>query len=188
MMGAFEKPPAEDDDCNRLMVQVASGDREALAKLFHIDAGRLIAIARRILRRPELAEDAVQEAFVSVWRNSAKFDPDRGSARAWMTTIVRNRALNLLRDSSRLEFMPLEKMVEFSERFEIAEQAYKSLAEHDALKGCLDGLEPERRKSILLSYVVGYSHGEIAAEMKVPLGTIKAWIRRSVLALQECLS
>ena len=188
MMGASETPSAEDEVCNRLLQRVANGDRDALAKLFQIDAGRLLAIAKRILRRQELAEEVVQEAFVSAWRNAATFDSSRGTARAWMTTIIRNRALNLLRDNSRLEFMPTDEIVQFSESMEIAEQAYASLAEHNALKGCLEKLAPERRKSILLSYVVGYSHGEIAAELKVPLGTIKAWIRRSILALQECLS
>ena len=188
MMGTPENPSEEDEACNRLMIRVAKGDREAFGEFFQTDAGRLLAIARRILGRHELAEEAVQDAFVSAWRNAATFDANRGSARAWMTTIVRNRALNLLRDSGRLRFLPFDEIAQFSESAEIAEQAYSSLAEHDVLKGCLDKLEPERRKSILLSYVVGYSHGEIAAELKVPLGTIKAWIRRSVVALQECLS
>jgi RNA polymerase sigma-70 factor (ECF subfamily) len=182
--------PSDDRDtsCDRLLARVAAGDRQALGQLFASEAGRLIAIARRIVRRPELAEEIVQEAFIAVWRTAPSFDPARGRARAWLTTIVRNRSINRLRDEARVESMPEEDMTDMQDRSGDADSAYAALAEGDALRNCLNQLAAPRRRCILLAYVVGYSHGEIAAELKVPVGTIKAWIRRGMISLQECLS
>lgn len=177
-----------DGACDALLKKVARGDRSALANLFTSEGGRLLAIARRILRRRELAEEAVQDAFVIIWQRAPAFDTERGAARAWLTTIVRNRALNMLRDGSRLDFVDEEQLATFRERSGDAQQAYMALPETESLKRCLGQLDAPRRESILLSYVVGFSHGEIAAEMKAPVGTVKAWIRRGMISLQECLS
>jgi RNA polymerase sigma-70 factor (ECF subfamily) len=177
-----------DATCDRLLTRVGAGDRDALGEMFALEGGRLIAIARRIVRRPDLAEDVVQDAFVSAWRSAPSFDPARGRARAWLTTIVRNRALNVVRDSARVELASEEQIALYKDRSDEARAAYHSLGAGDALKNCLERLEEQRRTSILLAYVVGYSHGEIAAELNAPIGTVKAWIRRGVIALQECLS
>jgi RNA polymerase sigma-70 factor (ECF subfamily) len=178
----------EDDMCAVLIGRVAEGDRASLGELFTTEAGRLISVARRILRRADLAEEAVQEAFVSVWQRAATFDRSRGGGRAWLTTIVRNRALNMLRDGARLDFVDQGELEAFGDRSGDAEAAYAALPEGVALRRCLEQLEPSRRRSILLAYVVGFTHGEIAAELKAPVGTVKAWIRRGMTALQECLS
>jgi len=177
-----------DDDCDRMLLEVAGGDRAALGRLFEVEAGRLIAVARRIVRRSELAEEIVQEAFVSAWKHAGRFDPKRGRGRAWLTMIVKNKALNVVRDTSRIELTSPDELAEFRDRASDGDAAYTGLAASDALRRCLDQLEPERRRSVLLSYVVGHSHGEIASELAVPVGTVKAWIRRSVIALQDCLS
>ncbi|WP_245453507.1 sigma-70 family RNA polymerase sigma factor [Aquibium carbonis] len=177
-----------DDDCEQLLARVARGERAALGELFAAEAGRLIAIARRIVRRREVAEEIVQDAFVAVWRSAGRFDPARGPGRAWLTTIVRNRALNAVRDGARLDFADEEQLALFSDRRGDAHAAYEALAEGDALRRCLSTLEPRRRESILLAYVLGCTHGEIAARLDAPVGTVKAWIRRGVIALQECLS
>jgi len=177
-----------DELCDRLLARAGNGDRDAFGQLFTIEAGRLIAVARRIVRRQELAEEIVQEAFVTAWRTAPAFDAARGHARALLSTIVRNRALNMIRDGARMDFMKEEDLADYRDRSGEAEAAYDALGEGDALRACLERLEAPRRQSILLAYVAGYSHGEIAAELKAPIGTVKAWIRRGVIALQECLS
>jgi len=179
---------ADEETCDRLVERIGNGDREALARLFALEAARLIAIARRIVRRRDLAEEIVQESFVAAWRHAPTFDPNRGHARAWLTMIVRNRALNLVRDESRMDLATEDELADYRQRGDAAYAAYESLNDGEALKRCLETLEPQRRQTILLSYVVGYSHGEIAAQLAVPVGTVKAWIRRSVLSLQDCLS
>jgi RNA polymerase sigma-70 factor (ECF subfamily) len=179
---------AVEDDASALMMRVARGDRAALSRLFTDEGGRLIAIARRIVRRPDLAEEVVQDAFVTAWQRADQFDASRGSARVWLTTIVRNRALNLIRDDSRLELHDADTLAEMGDREADADGAFERLAEGVALKRCLGGLEAPRRRAILLCYVTGLSHGEVAALLKTPLGTVKAWIRRGLVTLQECLS
>jgi len=178
----------EPDDGNDLMVRVARGDKAALGDLYAAEGGRLVAVAQRIVRRRDLAEEVVQDAFVAAWRRARQFDAARGSARAWLTTIVRNRALNLLRDGARVEYHDGETLADMGDRLADAEGAFDQLAERDALRRCLGGLDGQKRRAILLCYVTGLNHGEVAASLNAPLGTVKAWIRRGVVALQECLS
>lgn len=179
---------ARTDDCDGLMRRVAGGDRKAFAAIFDLEAARLLAIASRIVRRRELAEEVVQDAFVTVWKKAAVYDHERGAARAWLTTIVRHRALNMIRDGNRLDFHAADDLAALGDRAGDADTAYDALPESEDLKRCLEQLEPERRRSIVMAYVVGFSHGEIAAHLGAPVGTVKAWIRRGVVSLKECLS
>jgi RNA polymerase sigma-70 factor, ECF subfamily len=180
--------PPESPDIAALLTRIATGDRAALAGLFDLEAGRLVAIARRIVRRQDLAEEVVQDAFVAVWQRASQFQPERGSASGWLTTIVRNRALNLLRDGSRIDYHDGETLAAIGDRAADALNAFDALSERDALKTCLAQLDEFKRRAILLCYVTGLNHGEVAATLNAPLGTVKAWIRRGTIALQECLS
>lgn len=176
------------DDHSSLIVACGRGDRAALQAIYRREAGAMIGVATRIVKRRELAEEVVQEAFVAIWRNASRFDPSIGSGRAWLFQIVRNRALNMLRDTSRelpTEEDALNAAVDAGADYE---NAYERLANNSALKRCLEELEPRRRQGVLLAFVEGFSHGEIAATLKVPLGTTKSWLRRSLIALRECMA
>jgi RNA polymerase sigma-70 factor (ECF subfamily) len=176
------------EDYSSLIVACGRGDRAALQAIYRREAGAMIGIAARIVKRRELAEEVVQESFVSIWRNAARFDPGIGSGKAWLFQIVRNRALNMLRDTSRelpTEDEALSAAVDADADYE---NAYERLANNSALKRCLDELEPRRKQGILLAFVEGMSHGEIAAKLNVPLGTAKSWLRRSLIALRECMA
>ena len=170
-----------------LMGKIAGGDRSALEKLFRLEAGRLLAVARRIVRRVDLAEEVVQDAFVAIWQRARQYDPTRGGARGWITRIVRNRALNLVRDAARVEHVDGETLESLGDRMNDANMAFERLPEHHALKRCLGRLDKTKRVAILLCYVTGLTQGEVAAKLDAPLGTVKAWIRRGMIALQECL-
>ncbi|MBX3533029.1 MAG: sigma-70 family RNA polymerase sigma factor [Xanthobacteraceae bacterium] len=175
-------------DHSALIVACGRGDRAALRQIYQSEAGAMIGIAARIVKRRELAEEVVQEAFVTIWRNAARFDPSIGSGRAWLFQIVRNRALNMLRDSSR-ELPTEQDAIDAAVDADAdSENAFERLANNSALKRCLDELEPRRRQGVLLAFVEGMSHGEIAAKLKVPLGTTKSWLRRSLIALRECMT
>jgi RNA polymerase sigma-70 factor (ECF subfamily) len=175
-------------DHSSLIVACGRGDRAALQEIYRREAGAMIGIAARIVKRRELAEEVVQESFIAIWRFASRFDPSIGSGRAWLFQIVRNRALNMLRDTSRE--LPTEDDVLNAavDAGADSENAFEMLANNSALKRCLEELEPHRRQGILLAFVEGMSHGEIAAKLKVPLGTTKSWLRRSLIALRECMA
>lgn len=141
----------------------------------------MLGVARRMLRRADLAEDAVQDALVLIWRRAHQYDPERGHARGWIFTILRNRCLTMLRHEDRGETTdPADERA--------VDDAFDRLPQSLDLRACLDGLEPETRRAILSSYVLGHSHGEIAGRMDAPLGSVKSWLRRGLVKLRECLT
>jgi RNA polymerase sigma-70 factor (ECF subfamily) len=171
-----------------LVQACARGDRQALRRLYDEEAARLVAVAQRIVRRRELAEEVVQDAFVQIWQKAATFDASVGSARAWIYTIVRHRALNVIRDGAREDLLEAEELAAVQDRASLVEDAFSQLATESRLKACLEELDREKRESLLLSYVAGYSHGEIAGLMRVPIGTAKSWVRRALMALKDCMA
>lgn len=175
------------DPCAHDLERCARGDRAALKAIYDREGPFMLAVANRILRRRDLAEEALQEAFVSVWRRAGSFDRKAGSGRGWIYAIVRNRALNSLRDD---RHMPVDdrELESFAEHETDVDDAFERLASSSALRACLSALEPRRRACVLLAYVSGLTHGEIAARLGVPLGTAKAWIRRSLLSLRGCMT
>jgi RNA polymerase sigma factor (sigma-70 family) len=177
-----------DDEATQLITRCASGDRAALKRLFDLEAPRMIGVAERILRRRALAEEAMQDAFVLVWRRASSFDASLGSGRTWLYTILRNRALNILRSESRTEFSADDTLVETPSEEDDPETVVMKLGEATRLRQCLEKLEPARRQAIVLAYANGLSHGELAGRLNLPLGTIKSWIRRGMQSLKECLS
>jgi RNA polymerase sigma-70 factor, ECF subfamily len=167
----------------------AKGDRAALKALFEAEAGRLIGVAERILRRRDLAEEVVQDSFIVIWRNAGQYAPDRGSARGWVYAIVRNRALNMLRDGRREELTDDAALDGLRDEAGLAnaDGAVMALDRQSRLRSCLEALDETKRRSVLMAYISGYTHGEIAGRLGVPLGTAKAWVRRGLVALRECM-
>jgi RNA polymerase sigma-70 factor (ECF subfamily) len=180
--------PSHPADLNAAALEAcARGDRSALRAIYDREAPTLIAVAARIVRRREIAEEVVHDAFVQIWRRASSFDRTLGSGRAWIYAVVRNRALNHIRED---RHVPLEDedLAGHIEPEAESSKAFERLSEASALRRCLGGLEPRRRDALLLAYVAGLSHGEIAGRLGAPLGTVKAWIRRSLLALRECMA
>jgi RNA polymerase sigma-70 factor (ECF subfamily) len=178
------------DALSDALMRCAAGDRDALRLIFDSEAPRLVAIAARILRRRELAEEAVQDAFVQIWRKASQYAPDRGSARGWICAVVRNRALNMLRDGRREELAGDDAIAEMRDAAHVdeAHAAFLELDSKSRLRDCLSTLDEPKRNSILMAYVSGFTHGEIAGRLGVPLGTAKAWVRRGLASLRECMA
>jgi RNA polymerase sigma factor (sigma-70 family) len=175
-------------DLDEALRACARGDRAALRAIYDAEAPRMLGVALRLLRRPALAEEAVQDAFVQIWRRAASFYPARGGARTWLYAVLRHRALNILRGESRTDLVDDFEPMGLTSDEENTEHLITRLSEAGALRRCLEGLEPPRRKAIVLAYVHGLSHGELAGRLGVPLGTVKSWIRRSLISLRECLA
>jgi RNA polymerase sigma-70 factor (ECF subfamily) len=178
-----------DQALTRDLQSCARGDRMAMRRLFDSEAPRLMAIAMRLLRDPALAEEAVQDTLVKVWTRAASFEAERGAARAWLTMVLRNTALNILRSERRQDLAADGDIEALQDRMaaDETEAVLRSLDPTLRLRICLDLLDERRRHAILLAYVHGYSQGEIAGRTGRPLGTVKAWMRRGLEQLRECV-
>ncbi|MGF0241170.1 sigma-70 family RNA polymerase sigma factor [Rhodococcus sp. IEGM1300] len=155
------------------------GERQALQALYVQESPRLLGVAKRLVRDTALAEDIVHDAFIKIWTGAARFDPERGSARGWMFSVTRHLALNFIRDHSR----ELQGDIDMHTDVE----TFDAQAHSSRIHGCLEQLEPARRTCIVHAYVDGYSHAQISLKLNTPLGTVKAWIKRSLTALRECM-
>lgn len=173
-----------ESDLATLVGRVAAGDRSALARLYGLAGGKLLGAARRILKGAA-AEDAVQEAWIRIWRRAGDFDPEIASPIAWMTTIARHAAIDAARRGA-------ERIAAASDEIDSlvdgpAAPAANPGLETPRLRRCLEGLEPERRTMILLAYCYGWSREELAGRFDRPAATVKTILRRSLIALKECL-
>lgn len=182
------KPTDQIEDLGLALAACARGEKQALRRIFEWEAGKLVAIAQRIVRRRDLAEEVVQEAFIRIWTHAHQYAPDRGSARGWIYAIVRNRSLNMIRDMGREHTVEEIDAIRDDAASDEALTAWHRLDQGERLRSCIGGLDEDKRRGILLAYVAGYSHGEIAGILRVPLGTAKSWIRRGLASLRECLT
>jgi RNA polymerase sigma-70 factor (ECF subfamily) len=184
--------PAEADSLSsgptdaELIARCAAQDRAAFRTLYANWSSRLHGVAMRITRDPALAADATHDAFVQVWQQAGRFDPAKGEAGSWLMTLARYRALDMVRRRGR-EVLGHEP----ADEADLGPDPLKQLlatADGGALHRCLELLSAERRRLIILAFVEGFSHSQLAAREKLPIGTIKSWIRRSLMGLKECLA
>jgi len=168
-----------------LLQRSAEGDRAAFRRLYDLQSSRLYAVALRITRQSALAADAMHEAFVSVWEYADRFDPLRGTGDAWLTSIVRYRALDLVRRGVR-EVTGLDVPEREDEDPDPLARLLGS-AEGAALHRCLEELDAERRALIMHAFMDGLTHTELADRFAMPLGTVKSSIRRGLAGLRHCL-
>jgi RNA polymerase sigma-70 factor, ECF subfamily len=178
----------DDAELERLLAACARRDSRALRVLYDQTAPHLLASLMRILRQRALAEDVLQEVFVNIWQRATQYEPQRGRPRAWLFSIARHRAIDVLRrekPDTELGADLVERIADPS-----ADDATESITGSRvsaALTRCLDLLNGDQRRGIQLAFVDGLSHAEIATVTGEPLGTIKSWIRRGLLSLRQCL-
>ena len=169
------------------------GDEEqALAELDRRYGARAWSLARAIVRNDADAEEVVLDVFLKVWRNAAEFDVTRGSVRAWITTMVRSRALDLVRARRRREGA-LERSAAGDQAGLAVPMFHPPDTESEVerssvrarLTAWLEGLSPEQREALELAYFQGYTQSEIAERLDTPLGTVKTRIRTALMRLRE---
>jgi RNA polymerase sigma-70 factor, ECF subfamily len=169
------------------LLECAAGSVSGISGIYENEATQMRAVARRIVGDREYADDVIHEAFAQILRDAKDFDPARGSARAWIYTIVRNTALKLrLRRSCEIAVGEDSLQSIREESLDLADAA-SSVVESVDLRACLEQLDPRRRASLILAIIDGHSHADIAAYLGVPVGTVKAWIRRELIALRKRL-
>ena len=178
-----ERGVTEDADLLQLVVR---GDERALAELYDRHGRAAYGLALRILRDPGLAEDAVQEAFVGVWRSAARFQAERGSARSWILTLVHRRAVDAVRreERSRSAHDFVEPDASWSES---AEDAASLRAEQQTIQRALELLPSSQRRLLELAYYCGLTQSELAGRLELPLGTVKSRTHAALARLHALL-
>lgn len=185
---ATETNVAELETLADLLFATGQGDRRAFARLYTLSAPTLFAVAMRLLRQRELAEEVAQEAYVSIWRKAGQYKLGRGQPMAWMVAVVRNQAIDRLRKQNREPDVAanIDDLAEFLPGEDRGPAAPTS-ALGASLRECLGRLKVTQQKAILLAYYHGLTHEELAKRLDAPLGTVKSTVRRGLLQLKECL-
>lgn len=173
----------------------ANHDALAFRSLYDATSARLYGFALRILHRRELAEEALQDSFVAIWHGAGSYQSHLAAPMTWMTTIVRNKALDLLRRSGgdidvEIDGAPFDKSVMDALRDPAASpiDALEISREAQALAACMSELEGNHRQVLGLAFFHDLSHSEVARQLTLPIGTVKTWIRRSLERLKACLA
>ena len=170
-----------------LLASIAKSDQAAFERLYEATRAKLFGVVLRILRRPDLAEEVVQEAYVRIWTGAGQFDPAKGSAIAWMVSMARNRAIDMVRkrgvgsiDEQPDEMDALSDIPPPLARRDMADELKHVL-------DCVGQLDQQRQKLLLLAYYNGWSREQLAEKFNTPLNDVRTWLRRSLVEIGENL-
>lgn len=176
-----------------LLRQISCHDHAAFRQLYDLTSRCLYGVIVRLVRKAELADEILQETYINVWQQAGTYVAGISAPMTWLISIARNKSLDRLRKGKlELESCPAPSCEARDADDEgpaeaVSElQLYLEAIERGALQRCLSLLDPSHRQSIMLAYYHGLSHGELAAHMRVPLGTAKAWVRRGLRDLRAC--
>jgi RNA polymerase sigma-70 factor (ECF subfamily) len=170
-----------------LLERCAATDSAALEDLYQLTAPFLFATLTRMLKRRAVAEEALQDVFVSIWQRAAQFRPERGRAMAWLMSVARYRAIDLLRHERAAPTLVAELPDQAAPDDDARADTASWLPSSSLFERCITLLTEQQRQCLQLAYVGGNSHEEIARLTGSPLGTVKSWIRRGLTSLKQCL-
>lgn len=177
-----------DERLDGLISACAQGVESAFEQLYKATSAQLYGVLLRILRTEALAEEALQDTYIKIWKNAERYHSDRSAPRTWLVSIARNHAIDVLRRRSSREDVEL---VLDKATLEVMPDRESSLeGRHESgqlLELCLEQLAEPARECVLRAYCEGFSQEELSERLQRPIGTIKSWIRRSLLSLKECL-
>jgi RNA polymerase sigma-70 factor, ECF subfamily len=173
-------------DLEALVGQVARGDDSAFRAVYDQVSGPVLGVVRRILRDPAQSEEVMQEVLLEVWRTAARFDPEAGSAAAWIMTLAHRRAVDRVRSEHSAARRELRAAVLTVEYDEVAEAVEINL-DHERVRRCLTTLTELQREAVTLAYYGGYTYREVAELLGVATGTVKTRMRDGLIRLRDCL-
>ena len=179
-------PPAGEAGLPVLLHQVARGDRDAFEAVCRRIAAPVFGTVRAVVRDPCQSEEVAQEVLVEVWQNASRFDRERGSAMAWVTTIAHRRAVDRVRSEHRSAERELRAAVAAIAYDQVAEEAEARL-DRERVRRCLRSLTVLQREAVTLAYYGGYTHRQVADLLGVPPGTVSTRMRDGLIRLRDCL-
>jgi RNA polymerase sigma-70 factor, ECF subfamily len=169
-----------------LIAAVAKGDEGAFERLYRATRAKLFGVVLRILRRQDLAEEVLQETYVKIWNSAGQFNPGLSLPIIWMTSIARNRAIEIARKRNELSIEEELSMEPASEAADPVERRDMT-EELKGLLACVGRLDPDGQRLVLLAYYNGWSREQLAANFESPVDAVKARLRRSLMDIRECL-
>jgi RNA polymerase sigma-70 factor, ECF subfamily len=175
------------DDLSDLIARVGLQDRRAFRALYQATSAKLFGVALRVLKNRADAEDVLQETYVKIWHNAAKYSVSGYSPITWLVAIARNQAIDRLR-MRKPDALELGEAEDVADQSATPEQHALAGGEQARLQACLDKLSPGRAEAVRAAYMEGYSYQELADRLNQPLNTVRTWLRRSLLSLRDCLS
>jgi len=172
----------------KLLAQVGLGNQNAFAEIYKVCSAKLFSVVLRILRNQALAEEVLQDGFVRIWHNASGYRSTASAPMTWMTTIMRNAALDVVRRKSHEDSVDEDGSLDmFESDTPTPEHSVQLTASALALENCLDTLPATQRQTLVLAFFHGLSHSELADHLRQPIGTIKTWTRRGMERLKGCL-
>jgi RNA polymerase sigma-70 factor, ECF subfamily len=180
--------PSASEELGQLLTACSLGDQAAFAQLYDVTAARLFGLVLRTVRDRAQAEEVTQDAYLDIWRNSSRFDPDRGSAMSWLMTIGHRKAVDRVRSAEavRRRDTAYEARDEVTPFDQTAEDAHRNL-DAARVRKAMNTLTESQRCALELAYYGGYTHREVAAMLDLPLGTAKTRIRDGLIRLRDTL-
>lgn len=184
-------PMTATEDLGALLARVALHDRAAFERVYHATCAHLLGVALRILSNRERAEEVLQEAFVNVWNGARSYNPNVATPMTWLINIVRNKAIDTLRSAAgeRRSTTALDDdamQVQGDPSLE-PQQLLDASLQRAHIDACMAALNAQQRQALALAYYKGLVYSEVARQMGAPLGTAKAWVRRGLDKLRDCL-
>lgn len=169
------------------LANVAKGDRSAFEDLYRRTSSKLFGVCLRIFPDRNEAEEALQDAYLTIWNKADRFDPDRASPITWLVALTRNRAIDRLRQKRGAGLASLEEAEAVADTAMLADALIEADQHSGQLTRCVDALEAQDSNFIRTAFLQGVTYNEIATHQSMPLATVKSRIRRALLKLRECM-
>lgn len=173
---------------DELLLAVARGDREAYTTLYDRVAGKVVGVARRVVRDPARSDEVAQEVLAEVWRTAPRFDPDRGSAMTWVMMMAHRRAIDCVRSVQASRDREDRIGPQSHDRsFDTVAEEVEVRDEHRRVRESLGKLTDLQREAIELAYFGGHTYREVAELLDAPLGTVKTRMRDGLIRLRDAM-
>ena len=169
------------------LLRTGQGDRSAFESLYRATSAKLFGVCLRIFPERHEAEEALQDAYLTIWNRAASFQPGRASPISWLVAVTRNRAIDRLRAAGKAKFTPIEDAAEIADTAPRADAMLFAAGEDDQLQGCIQGLDGRDAHFIQSAFIGGATYLQLADAEGAPLATVKSRIRRALIKLRACM-